>query len=377
MAHANERPVTAAALCATASGRRVSDSNRIGLDYRREAAALPVRPRPILDFHAHVNGPRAAHILRDAMDAYGIGRIFSMTSSMADIEPLRGVLGDRIDFIAFPDFRDPDRRRAHGEGYADRVRAYHALGARIVKFWAAPRGRDLAREAGDPTLFDLDSPARLRAMEVAGELGMRCMVHVADPDTWFATKYSDASLYGTKRSHFDTLERVLDRYPALKWIAAHMGGSPEDLDFLDALLSRHRNLWIDASATKWVVRELSRHPPERVRAFFVRWHGRILFGSDNVTSDEHLTSGEKSHEMAKKADSEDAAFDLYASRYWALRALFETDWHGESPIADPDLAMVEPHRFAPGDAPMLRGMALPRNVLDTFYAEAADAFMAD
>jgi hypothetical protein len=374
--HANERPATAAALCATASGRRVSDSNRIGLDYRREAAALPARPRAIIDFHAHVNGPRAAPILRDAMDAYGIGRIFSMTSSMADIEPLRSVLGDRIDFIAFPDFRDPDRRRAHGEGYADRVRAYHTLGARIVKFWAAPRGRDLAREAGDPTLFDLDSPARLRAMEVAGELDMRCMAHVADPDTWFATKYSDASLYGTKRSHFDTFERVLVRYPQLKWVAAHMGGSPEDLDFLDGLLSRHGNLWIDASATKWVVRELSRHPPERVRAFFARWHGRILFGSDNVTSDEHLTSGEKSHEMARKADSEEAAFDLYASRYWALRALFETDWHGESPIADPDLAMVDPVRHSPGDSPLLRGMALPSHALDMLYRDAAEAFMA-
>ena len=377
MAHANERSATAAALCATASGRRISDSNRFGLDYRREAGALPPRPRPIIDFHAHVNGPRAAPILREAMDAFGIGRIFSMTSGMHDIEPLKSVLGDRIEFIAFPDFRDPDRRRAHGDAYVDRVRAYHALGARMVKFWAAPRGRDLAREAGDPTLFHLDSPARLRTMELAGELGMRCMVHVADPDTWFATKYSDASLYGTKRSHFDTLEQVLDRYPRLKWVAAHMGGSPEDLDFLDGLLSRHANLWIDASATKWVVRELSRHPPERVRAFFIKWHGRIIFGSDNVTSDEHLTSGEKSHEMAKKADSEEAAFDLYASRYWALRTLFETDWHGESPIADPDLAMVDPARFTPADAPSLRGLALPKDVLDTFYAEAADAFMAD
>jgi len=377
VAHVNERPATAAALCATASGRRVSDSNRLGLDYRRETQALQRRPRLITDFHAHINGPRAARILRDAMDAYGVGRIFSMTASMDDIGPLREVFGDRISFIAFPNFRDPDRRRAHGDSYVDVVRAYHAHGARIVKFWAAPRGRDFAREAGDPTLFNLDSPARLRTMELAGELGMRCMVHVADPDTWFATRYSDASLYGTKRSHYDTLERVLERYPALKWVAAHMGGSPEDLDFLDGLLSRHSNLWIDASATKWVVRELSRQPTERVREFFLKWHGRVIFGSDNVTSDEHLVSGEKSHEMAAKADSEEAAFDLYASRYWALRALFETDWCGESPIADPDLAMVDPSRFTPGDAPQLRGIALPRHVLDTFYAEAADAFMAD
>lgn len=377
MRPATAQPATAAALCATASGRRISDSNRIGLDYRREAQALPSRPRPIVDFHAHVNGVSAPRLLRDAMDAYGIGTVFSMTGNMADIGPLREIFGERIAFIAFPDFRDPDRLRAHGDAYTERVRAFHALGARIVKFWAAPRGMDLAREAGDPSLLDLDSPARLRTMELAGELGMRCMVHVADPDTWFATRYSDARLYGTKRSHHDRLERVLDRFPSLRWVAAHMGGSPEDLDFLDGLLARHANLWIDASATKWVVRELSRHPPERVRQFFDRWHGRIIFGSDNVTSDDHLRPGEKASEMAAKADSEHAAFDLYASRYWALRALFETGWHGESPIADPDLAMVDAARHGPGDAPTLRGMALPPHALDTFYSEAAEAFMRD
>ncbi|MHC4590503.1 MAG: hypothetical protein ACYTAQ_14535 [Planctomycetota bacterium] len=40
------------------------------------------------------------------------------------------------------------------------------------------------------------------------------------------------------------------------------------------------------------------------------------------------------------ASSPQEAFDLYASRYWALRTLFETDHVGPSPIADPDLALV-------------------------------------
>jgi hypothetical protein len=39
--------------------------------------------------------------------------------------------------------------------------------------------------------------------------------------------------------------------------------------------------------------------------------------------------------------------------------------------------MVDPARFTPADAPSLRGLALPKDVLDTFYADAADAFMAD
>jgi hypothetical protein len=149
-----------------------------------------------------------------------------------------------------------------------------------------------------------------------------------------------------------------------------MAGSPEDLEFLDGLLARHPNLSIDTSATKWIVREVSRHPAGRVHDFMHRWHGRILFGSDIVTNDDHLRGGEKPTEMAAKASDPDGAFDLYASRYWALRTLWETGHELESPISDPDLAMVDPSR-SPLDAPSLSGKALPRGVMAEFYAGAA------
>ena len=206
-------------------------------------------------------------------------------------------------------------------------------------------------------------------MDEAASLGMAFMVHVADPDTWFATKYADRSRYGTKASHYEPLERLLDEY-RVPWIAAHMAGSPEDLDFLDGLLSRHPNLSIDTSATKWIVREVSRHPAGRVQGFMRRWHGRILFGSDIVTNDDHLRGGEKPTEMAAKASDSETAFDLYASRYWALRTLWETGHELESPISDPDLAMVDPSR-SPHDAPTLRGSSLPHEVMAEFYAGAA------
>jgi hypothetical protein len=359
-------------LLATQTGAFVNPSNRFGVDYRREAAEFARLPYSIVDAHAHVIGVRAAHLLRDAMDAYGIGSVWSM-SRLEEVDGLREVLGDRISFIAMPDFANPDRRQAHGPAYLDRIRAFHAQGARIVKFWAAPRGIDLGREAGDPQLLRLDAPHRRAAMDLGASLGMAFMAHVADPDTWFATRYSDPSVYGTKRSHYEPLERLLDEYP-VPWIAAHMGGSPEDLDFLDGLLGRHPNLHLDASATKWIVRELSRHPRERLVAFVQRWRGRVLFGSDIVTSDEHLKGGTKANEMAAKASDAESAFDLYASRYWALRALWETQYDGESPISDPDLAMVDPSR-SPHDAPRLAGKRLDAEDLRWLYCEAAVEFM--
>ncbi len=54
------------------------------------------------------------------------------------------------------------------------------------------------------------------------------------------------------------------------FIAAHLGGWPENLNFLDGLLSRHDNLYLDTSATKWMVRTLSQQEPKDVLAFFDR-----------------------------------------------------------------------------------------------------------
>jgi predicted TIM-barrel fold metal-dependent hydrolase len=349
-------------------------ANRLLMDYRREAIDLGSPPVPIIDAHTHINGAEAATLFAEVMDLYGIEAVWSMTA-LDEVESVRESLDGRFEPIAVPDFRDPDRRSAHGDGYLRRIEAYRAKGARIVKFWSAPRIVDFGEEAGDPAMLRLDGPIRRAGMQLATDLGMAIMIHIADPDTWFATKYADQSKYGDKRSQYEPLEAVVADYP-VPFIAAHMGGWPEDLEFLDGLLSRHPNLHLDSSATKWIVRELSRHEPSDLIAFLKRHRGRILFGSDIVTLDEHLRTADKDTEnvMATKASNREDAFDLYASRYWSLRRLWESDHDGESPIADPDLAMVDPERHGPLDAPRLRGMSLPRSELRMLYREAAIAF---
>ena len=349
-------------------------SNLHDLDYRAMAASFARLPFGIVDAHAHVNGARASLLLREAMDLYGISEIWSMTA-LEQVPAVRQVLGDRLRLIAVPDFASKDRRHAHGGGYLERIERYHALGARICKFWAAPRITDFAIELGDPSMFRLDAPPRIEAMRLAQSMGMAFMTHVADPDTWFATRYADASRYGAKTDHYLPLERLLDDF-GVPWIAAHMGGWPEDLGFLTGLLDRHANLHLDASATKWMVRELSRHDRGAIVDFLTRFRGRVLFGSDIVTTDDHLSQAEGKTEMAAKASAPEDAFDLYASRYWALRTLWETAHDGPSPIADPDLAMVAPDRHGPMDSPRLRGKRLPGDLLESLYAGAAAGFMA-
>lgn len=359
----------------TSEPRTPSASNRLGLDYRAEGVRLGAPVVPIIDAHAHINGGESARVYEEARRAYGVVHVFSQTLP-SSAEAVRGVLGESVSFVAVPDYTAADRLRAHREGFLDDIRMWHGLGARMVKFWCAPRGRDYGREAGDETLMLLDNPWRRKQMDLAASLGMSFMVHIADPDTWFATKYRDAARYGTKHEQYEPLERLGEEYGSIPWLLAHMGGSPEDLEFLAGLLERNSNFITDTSATKWMVRELSKHPREELLAFLRRFRGRVLFGSDIVTHDAHLSDDPGPRGMGEQARNEQEAFELYASRYWAYRTMLETSYEGESPIADPDLAMVEPERFDAMSAPMLRGFMLPPEELRSLYREACEGTLA-
>jgi predicted TIM-barrel fold metal-dependent hydrolase len=201
----------------------------------------------------------------------------------------------------------------------------------------------------------VDAPWRIEAARRARAAGVRLvMVHVADPDTWFRTTYADAAKFGTKAEQYAGLERMLELFPDLTWIGAHMGGDPEHADHLEALLERYPHLYFDTSATKWQVREVSAHC-EEIRGLVCRHPQRFLFGSDLVTR----------HHLVK---------EHYVSRYWCQRTLWESTWEGRSPIADPDYT----HTTDEPATPLLRGLGLPAEVLkQVYYANAVRVLQRD
>ena len=357
--------------------RTPTAANRFGADYTAEALRLGTPVRPIIDAHAHINGERASAIWRDAADAYGVVKVYSQTQ-LIEAAKVRGVLGEAIEFIAIPEYMSEDRQKSFTSGFIENLdRWADEFGARCVKHWAAPRFWDLAESFDDPySVAAIDGAWRRKVSDRAVELGMMLMAHIADPDTWFATKYTDSSRYGSKADQYERLERMLESYD-VPWLLAHMGGWPEDLGFLTTLLERYPKVVLDTSATKWMIRELSKHEQSEFVGFFKRFGERLLFGSDIVTSDEHLTPSDPDSPRfgVQLASNEAEAFDLYASRYWALRTMFETGYAGESNIADPDLMMVEPDRYDAMSAPALTGRSLPVEMLRVLYGGAAEATM--
>jgi hypothetical protein len=329
------------------------EHNVTGIDYRDRNHFR--YSGPLIDVHAHVlatrpsdptNGPpsgtgpgasveQAETMLRVA-EEFGIRRTYSMCFP-DDIPILRERFGARLGFngsIAKKKADEPD------EVAFQMLDRFLELGVEIIKFWSAPRGRERG-------LF-VDAPWRIEAARRARAAGIRViMVHVADPDTWFRTTYADAAKFGTKPEQYAGLERMLELFPDLIWIGAHMGGDPEHADHLQALLERYPHYYLDTSATKWQVREVSAHH-QAIRSLICRYPDRFLFGSDLVTR----------HGLTR---------EHYISRYWCQRTLWESSWEGRSPIADAD------YTAAPGEpaTPMLHGLELPADVLRQVYYENA------
>jgi hypothetical protein len=333
----------------------LDDSNRLALDYISSAREFLQFDFPLIDIHSHIRSARAARIYNEAAQAFGIGHTVSMTPLSA-VDEVRNVLGERVSFIAMPSFHSEMTPAEFKSNFLYEMNEFRAKGIKIVKFWCPPRLSETSlNQSSGPLLIDSDLMTSL--MEEAASHNMSFMVHVADPDTWFATKYCDVKKYGTKEAHLDALRKVLDRFK-VPVIAAHMAGSPEDLDVLSSLLEDHSNLHLDTSATRWMVRELSKHDKFHFLAFMRRWKERIAFGSDIVTVESGLDHyGERT---------------LYCSRYWAFRTLFETDYDGESPISDPDLLLNEGNNCtAIPPVPLLKGKNLPPDILKAIYCNTA------
>ena len=319
--------------------------NVTGQDFGRREHLRYAGP-PIIDIHSHVtmtspgeqaDGPAggglaAAELMLATAAEFGIGRTYSMCPPH-DIAPLRERLGTAIAFNGMITKKadEPD------DAAYRTLDLFLRAGVELVKLWAAPRGRDRG--------LLLDTPWRIEGLTRARAAGIRVvMVHVGDPDVWWRHAYRDVGKFGTKADQYLPLRRMIERFPDLTWIAAHMGGDPEHPDHLERLLEDFPQLHFDTSATKWQVREVSRRR-DAVRALVCRRPDRFLFGSDLVTGHAHPR-------------------EHYVSRYWCQRTLWESGWTGPSPIHDPD--------YEPGDGEglraTLRGLDLPGDVLENVYS---------
>ena len=317
-----------AAAAAASERPQPPEHNRTDIDYRKPW------PRPkikglFVDYHTHLFAHRHQADWLEANKHFGIDAFITMTPLEEAVAVQRDLVG-RVHFIAIPNWGHA------GENWADdflrRLEAFHNLGSRIVKFHMAPQS--IVRLNAD-----LDHPGMQRVIREAVSRNMILMSHIGDPDTWYAGKYTDHDKFGTREKHYAMWERALEANRNHPWVGAHLGGNPENPARLQALLDKYPNLYLDLSATRWMIREVSARR-DVMREFVIRNADRLLWGSDQVSGDKRQ-------------------FDFLASRLWAHRKLWETAYVGPSPIFDPDLPEAQ--------QPVIRGLALPDDVLQKIY----------
>jgi len=312
--------------------------SRKGLDLSVDLHRLPASrfTGPIIDAHCHCGRPRATQRMIRAGDLYGV-RKWVVICGIDEIPRLRRRYGDRVAFNVWSEHKLVGRDQAFTDTNLRIVERAVRAGAASIKFWYKP-------EFNERSGVWFDDPRLDPVFEAIRQAGLSVLVHIADPDIWWKHRYSDATRFESKRLTYRQVTNTLERFPSLRVLMAHMGGWPENLSFLAELLDRYPNLCLDTSGTKWVARELSRHPAES-RDFFVRYSDRLLFGSDLVAF-KHAT------------------FEHHCSRYWVHRFLYERDDMTRSPIEDEDA----------GGPVFLAGLNLPGAVLDRLYRGNAMRF---
>lgn len=324
--------------------------------------------REVIDSHVHIY-PEVTALAQalEVLEGAGIKR-FVAKSAGAWGKPkffatlaMKRVLGDRLEFFCNIDWKsidDPDFAQKTARGLEKAAQA----GAKGVKIFKA---LGLRVKTADDKLVPVDDSRLDPIFDKCAELGFIVALHTADPVAFFEPvtpqneRYDELkiaegwSFYGDEFPSHDELlaqrDRRIQRHPKVKFLLIHLANYPENLDYVDKLLDRFPNVWVDTSAR---VPEFGRHPADKVRALFVKHQDRVLFGSDFISTPYGMQLGSVSE---KEPDVKDG-IEFFA-RHWEY---FETD-HKQMAHPTPIQGNWK-----------VDAVRLPEDVLRKFYVENAE-----
>jgi hypothetical protein len=166
-----------------------------------------------------------------------------------------------------------------------------AQGAVAVKIWKNI-GMEIKDSRGQYVMAD-DPKFEPIYRDIARH-GRTLMTHQAEPDVaWGPPDASDPSWsyyqenpqwYVGNRPGFPSKQRILEARdhvlasnPTLRMVGVHLGSMERDLDNLAGHLDRYPNFAVDTAGR---MEYLMLMPPEKARAFLLKYQNRILYGTD-------------------------------------------------------------------------------------------------
>jgi uncharacterized protein len=223
--------------------------------------------------------------------------------------------------INFSDISKPDWTKNAVALLEKDVKVYGAKGLKIFKSLGFS-----VKESGGK-LVPVDDARLDPIWAKCGELNIPVLIHTGDPASFwnpmdkYNERWLELKIHGRRKRDagkgdfsFEELikqqHNVFRKHKNTKFINAHMGWYPNDLQKLDSLLTALPNIYVEIGA---VISELGRQP-RAAKKFFDKNQDRILFGKDSYVPEEYGT-------YFRVLESEDEYFP-YHKKYHAFWKMY-------------------------------------------------------
>ncbi|MFX1565919.1 MAG: amidohydrolase family protein [Promethearchaeota archaeon] len=299
---------------------------------------------PIFDAHTHVWESTNLHQTIEELDQLGIKSqlVIAHRTALRDFTDqqypgkfvfakylsTQQIIGSQIDVV----LSEIDQMRENGFS--------------VAKMWSAPAWRNYFKDFEGN--FQLTDERYQPIFDKLAAEGFPLLLHMSDPDTYYATNYANTQIFGTKEEHLNELEALIQSNPDLQFQLAHFAAQPEihRLPHLAEWFETYDNIVVDTASSRWMARELSKDP-DAARDFLIRFSKRILFGTDATLN-------------ASKSWDKHSNLSPYKARFIAQRILWDTnERHTPLPFPDADTEAT--------GGTFINGLNLPDRVLQDLY----------
>lgn len=297
---------------------------------------------PIFDAHTHIGSIENTAMMLAIEEEYGVARQVGIVHDEEGFRQAKDRYPGRFVYARYLSMGDIGQYNV--EPVLEEISKMRDQGFTIAKSWFGPRWRDYIEDV--PKDFSVNHPKLAPIFDALEDSDIPLIIHISDPDTYYANQYKDSDRYGFKNDHLRELEDVLARHRKLRVQVPHFGAQPEihRLPALSRWLDEYPNVVVDTASSRWMARELSKDV-KKVREFMLKYSDRILFGTDVV-------SGRGDH-------------NYYSGRYIAQRILWETG-ERDTPLPFPDADTVDT------GGTYINGLDMPLSVLRKLYWENAN-----
>ena len=297
---------------------------------------------PIFDAHTHIGSIENTSKMIAIEDEYGISKQIGIVHDEEGFQQAKEQYPDRFFYAKYLSLSDIAHYNV--QPVLDEISKLLDQGYSLAKTWFGPRWRDFIENV--PKNFQINHPKLDPLFQALEDNDIPLIIHISDPDTYYASQYRDSEKYGFKDEHLQDLEDILSRHLKLRVQVTHLGAQPEihRLPDLSRWLDNYPNVVVDTASSRWMARELSKDT-KKAREFMLKYSDRVLFGTDISAG-----RGDRSY---------------YSGRYLAQRILWETG-ERSTLLPIPDADTVET------GGTFINGLDLPLDVISKLYWENAN-----